>query len=126
MEKAMGRDFGIRSRSLQAIYYLKKVGGYTNVRYMQGGFYAWDEAELPVEEFNDPDAKPFAQRNLPKMIKIGTFLLFVTSIKSGLVNNHPGYSDEKVANRDIRVWPARQKMDKSKTPPGTIVDRAAI
>jgi hypothetical protein len=27
MEKAMGRDFGIRSRSLQAIYYLTKVGG---------------------------------------------------------------------------------------------------
>lgn len=41
--------------------------------------------DLPVYEFDDPDAKPFAQRNLPKMLSILTFLTFVTSIKSGLV-----------------------------------------
>ena len=40
---------------------------------------------MPVEEFNDPDAKPFAQKNLPKMISILSFLFFVTSVKSGLV-----------------------------------------
>jgi len=87
MEKAMGRDYGIRSRSLQAVYYLTKVGGYTNVKYMDGGFYGWynSEQDLPVYEFDDPDAKPFAQRNLPKMLSILTFLTFVTSIKSGLV-----------------------------------------
>jgi hypothetical protein len=33
---------------------------------------------MPVEEFNDPDAKPFAERNLPKMLSILSFLLFAT------------------------------------------------
>lgn len=40
---------------------------------------------MPVTAFSDPDAQPFAQRNLPKMASILFFLVFVTSIKSGLV-----------------------------------------
>eukprot|EP00240_Pyramimonas_obovata_P004242 CAMPEP_0118931620 /NCGR_PEP_ID=MMETSP1169-20130426/7898_1 /TAXON_ID=36882 /ORGANISM="Pyramimonas obovata, Strain CCMP722" /LENGTH=347 /DNA_ID=CAMNT_0006874139 /DNA_START=154 /DNA_END=1197 /DNA_ORIENTATION=+ len=86
MEKAIGRDFGIRSRSLQACYYLMRVGGYTNVRYLEGGFPGWYcNEELPLDEFINPEAQPFAQRNVPKMMSILFFLTFVTSIKSGLV-----------------------------------------
>mmetsp|Transcript_35201 Transcript_35201/g.59337 ORF Transcript_35201/g.59337 Transcript_35201/m.59337 type:complete len:356 (-) Transcript_35201:105-1172(-) len=85
MDKAIGRNFGVRSRSLQACYYLMKVGGYTNVRFLEGGFMGWyNDDAMPVEEFNDPDAKPFAERNLPKMLSILSFLLFATSLKSGL------------------------------------------
>ncbi|KAK3270227.1 hypothetical protein CYMTET_21364 [Cymbomonas tetramitiformis] len=86
MEKAMGRDFGIRCRALQAAYYLKRIGGYTNVKYIDGGFLGWyNNEELPVDDFDDPEAKPFAQRNLPKMASILFFLIFVTTIKSGFV-----------------------------------------
>jgi len=85
LEVATGRPLGIQGRSLQAAYYLMRVGGYTNVRFMQEGFMGWyDNEDLPVDEFSDPDAQPFAQRNLPKMLSILFFLVFVTSIKSGL------------------------------------------
>lgn len=85
METAKGRNFGIRSRGLQAVYYLLKVGGYKNVTFMQGGFLGWDSAGLPVTPFSDPDAQPFAQRNVGKMASILFFLVFVTSIKTGAV-----------------------------------------
>lgn len=85
MDKATGRERGIRSRSLQATYYLMRFCGYTDVKFMEGGFLGWEKAGMPVEEFNDPNAKPFAQKNLPKMISILSFLFFVTSVKSGLV-----------------------------------------
>eukprot|EP00242_Pyramimonas_sp_CCMP2087_P014705 CAMPEP_0198203836 /NCGR_PEP_ID=MMETSP1445-20131203/7172_1 /TAXON_ID=36898 /ORGANISM="Pyramimonas sp., Strain CCMP2087" /LENGTH=356 /DNA_ID=CAMNT_0043875399 /DNA_START=38 /DNA_END=1108 /DNA_ORIENTATION=+ len=85
MEKATGRDFGIRSRALQGAYYLLKVGGYTNVTFLEGGFLGWDKAGLPVQPFTDPNAQPFAQRNLPKMFSILFFLIVVTSIKTGAV-----------------------------------------
>ena len=46
----------------QACYYLMRVGGYTNVRYMEGGFTGWYYNEdLPLDEFDDPEAQPFAQ-----------------------------------------------------------------
>jgi len=85
MQTAIGRETGIRSRSLQATYYLMRYGGYKNVKFMEGGFVGWDTAGMPVNEFNDPNAQPFAQRNLPKMASILSFLLFVTAVKSGLV-----------------------------------------
>jgi hypothetical protein len=55
------------------------------VSYMKGGFLGWDAAGLPVEAFSDPDAQPFAQRNVSKMASILFFLVFVTSIKTGAV-----------------------------------------
>eukprot|EP00976_Prorocentrum_cordatum_P100214 1192144-Prorocentrum_minimum.AAC.1 len=46
----------------QACYYLQRVGGYTNVRYLEGGFLGWyNNDNLPMDEFVDPDAQPFAQ-----------------------------------------------------------------
>lgn len=60
---------------MQAVYYLLKVGGYKNVTFMQGGFLGWDSAGLPVTPFSDPDAQPFAQRNVGKMASILFFLV---------------------------------------------------
>ena len=50
----------------QACYYLQRVGGYTNVRYLEGGFLGWyNNDNLPMDEFVDPDAQPFAQVREP-------------------------------------------------------------
>ncbi|KAK3274944.1 hypothetical protein CYMTET_16897 [Cymbomonas tetramitiformis] len=85
METAVGRDYGIRSRGLQAAYYLKKVGGYTNVRFLTGGFLGWKAAGLPVKQFSSADANPFGERNMSKMSQILFFLIFVTSFKTGAI-----------------------------------------
>jgi rhodanese-related sulfurtransferase len=48
LDNRPGMKFGFQSRSLKALFYLRKAG-YRNVRHLTGGVTAWAAAGLPLE-----------------------------------------------------------------------------
>eukprot|EP00899_Mesostigma_viride_P007201 jgi/Mesvir1/16482/Mv10040-RA.1 len=84
LDANVNRKFGLMSRSLQAAFYLK-LAGYTNLYYIKGGFRDYVREDLPVEEFVDENAQPFAQKNFPRMFALIGFIVLATLTKYGII-----------------------------------------